>query len=193
MRRLVFFMLVSANGYYERGRWEIDWHHTDEEFNAFAIEQLDEAGTLVFGRVTYEGMASFWPTPQGIEGEPGTAKRMNALPKLVVSRTLQRADWNNTRIARSIDDVAALKREEGKDALVLASSDLAVSLAERGLIDEYRLLVNPIALPEGKAVFKGLRRDLPLKLVGSRVFGTGNVLLRYEPRRNYDHSPERPV
>jgi dihydrofolate reductase len=183
MRRLLFFMLVTANGYFERGRWEIDWHHTDEEFNDFSLEQLDEAGTLVFGRVTYTGMAEFWPTPQAIEGEPATAQRMNALPKVVVSRTLQRADWKNTRIVRSIDDVAALKREDGKDALVLASSELAVSLSERGLIDEYRLLVNPIAIPDGKPVFMGLRRDLPLALVGSRVFKNGNVLLRYEPRR----------
>ncbi len=183
MRRILFFMMVSANGYFERGRWEIDWHQTDEEFSAFATEQLDEAGALVFGRITYEGMAAFWPTPQGIEGEPGTAKRMNELPKVVVSRTLERADWNNTRLVRSVDDVAALKREDGKDALVLGSSDLTVSLAERGLIDEYRLMVNPIALPDGKPVFKGLRLDVPLTLVGSRVFKNGNVLLRYEPRR----------
>jgi dihydrofolate reductase len=184
MRRILFFMLVSANGYFERGRWEIDWHHTDEEFNAFALEQLDEAGILVFGRVTYEGMAAFWPTPAAIEGEPGTAKRMNALPKVVVSRTLERAEWSNTRIVRSVDDVAALKREDGKDALVLASSDLTVALSERGLIDEYRILVNPVALPSGKPLFEGLTRDLPLTLVGSRVFGNGNVLLRYEPRRD---------
>jgi dihydrofolate reductase len=183
VRRLLFFMMVSANGYFERGRWEIDWHHTDEEFNNFSIEQLDEAGALVFGRVTYEGMASFWPTPQGIEGEPGTARRMNEMPKVVVSRTLERADWNNTRIVRSVDDVAELKREDGKDALVLGSSDLAVSLSERSLIDEYRLLVNPIALPDGKAVFTGLRADLPLTLVGSRVFKNGNVLLRYSRSR----------
>jgi dihydrofolate reductase len=184
MRRLLFFMLVSANGYYERGRWEIDWHRTDEEFNAFAVEQLDEVGTLVFGRVTYEGMAAFWPTPEAIAAEPGTAKRMNALPKVVVSRTLERADWDNTRILRSIEDVAALKREDGKDAIVFASSDLTTALAERGLIDEYRLLVNPVALSEGKPLLKGLGRDLPLTLLGSRVFGNGNVLLRYEPRRS---------
>jgi dihydrofolate reductase len=183
MRRLLFFMMVSANGYYERGRWEIDWHQTDEEFNDFAIKQLDEVGMLVFGRVTYEGMAAFWPTPEAIAAEPGTARRMNALPKVVVSRTLDRADWDNTRVVRSVDDVAALKREDGKDAIVFASSDLTVGLAERGLIDEYRLMVNPIAIPEGKPLFKGLARDLSLTLVGSRTFRNGNVLLRYAPRR----------
>ena len=181
-RRLLFFMLVSANGYYERGRWQIDWHNADnEEFSDFADEQLREVGTLVFGRVTYEGMAAFWPTPEAIEAERRTAERMNALPKVVVSRTLERADWAPTRIVRSLDDVAALKREDGKDAIVLGSGDLASSLAERGLLDEYRIMVNPVALAEGKPLFKGLEKDLRLRLVRTRPFKSGNVLLVYAP------------
>ena len=92
-RRVLFFMMVSANGFYERARWEIDWHVTDAEFNDFAIAQLDSADTLLFGRVTYEGMASYWPTPEAREGDPAVADRMNTVPKVVLSTTLDKADW----------------------------------------------------------------------------------------------------
>jgi dihydrofolate reductase len=183
MRRLIFFMLVSANGYYERGPWGIDWHNVDHEFGTFAVEQLDSVDTLVFGRKTYEGMASFWPSTQAMQGDAETAKRMNAREKIVFSRTLERADWENTRIARGdvAEEVAKIKEGDGKDALVLGSSDLSVTLSELGLIDEYRLLVNPIALSDGKPLFEGLHRDLRLKLKGARTFANGNVLLTYVP------------
>lgn len=96
MKTLTFFMMITANGFYERGAWEIDWHNTDEEFNDFAIEQLDRMDTLVFGRKTYEGMLAYWPTPEAIAGDPIVAGKMNGLAKIVVSRTLERAEWSNT-------------------------------------------------------------------------------------------------
>jgi len=179
MKKLYFFMMITANGFYERGPWEIDWHHTDEEFNDFAIAQLDQMDTLVFGRKTYEGMAAYWPTPEPIASDPIVAGKMNGLAKVVVSRTLPRADWNNTRVVREPEAIAALKREPGKDALLIGSSDLAVSLGALGLIDEYRIMVNPIALPAGKPVLQGLTADLDLKLLRTREFKNGNVLLAY--------------
>jgi dihydrofolate reductase len=181
MKKLYFFMMTTANGFYERGPWEIDWHNTDEEFNDFAIAQLDQMDTLVFGRKTYEGMAAYWPTPEPMESDPIVAGKMNGLPKVVVSRTLARADWNNTRLVRGPEAIAELKREPGKDALLIGSSDLAVSLGALGLIDEYRIMVNPIALPTGKPVLQGLSADLRLRLLGTRTFANGNVLLRYVP------------
>ena len=181
MRKLFFFMMITVNGLYERGPWGIDWHNTDDEFNEFAIAQLDLMGTLVFGRRTYEGMVGYWPTPEAIASDPVVAAKMNRLPKIVVSRTLERASWSNTRVIKDPAEIAALKAEPGKDILLIGSSDLATSLATLGLIDEYRLIVNPIAFGEGKPVLKGLRADLSLKLEQTRTFKNGNVLLSYVP------------
>ena len=181
MRRVWFFMMTTANGFYERGPWEIDWHNTDEEFNDFAIEQLEQMDTLVFGRKTYEGMAAYWPTPEPIASDPIVAGKMNGLAKVVVSKTLARADWSNTRVVREPEAIAALKREPGKDALLIGSSDLAVSLGALGLIDEYRIMVAPIAIGSGKPVLQGLVRDLKLTLLRTRTFKNGNVLLAYAP------------
>jgi dihydrofolate reductase len=176
-------MMTTANGLYERGPWEIDWHKTDDEFNEFAIEQLDLMDTLVFGRKTYEGMVRYWPTPEAIASDPIVAGKMNGLSKIVVSKTLERADWSNTRLVRDLDAIAAAKREPGKDALLIGSSDLAASLEARGLIDEYRFMVNPVALGAGKPVLQGLGSDLGLQLLRTRTFKNGNVLLCYAPRR----------
>lgn len=183
MRRVLLFMLTSLNGYYERGPWGLDWHNVDDEFNRFAIEQLETVDTLLFGRATYEGMASYWPTEAAATDSPAITEKMNALPKIVFSRTLEQADWQNTRLVRgdAADEVARLKAQPGKDLIVFGSSDLAASLAARNLIDEYRIMVNPIALPEGKPLFRGLNGDLHLRLLGARTFGNGNVLLSYAP------------
>ena len=188
MRKVVFFMMTTLNGLYERGRWDVDpnaldWHHTDAEFETFAATQLGEADTILFGRVTYEGMASYWPTPEAIASDPAVAEQMNALAKVVFSRTLTRVTWSNSRLAG--EDVAGeirrLKEQPGKDILILASSDLAVTLAAEGLIDEYRIMVNPVLAGQGKSVFAGLARDVSLTLLGTRTFGNGNVLLTYAP------------
>jgi dihydrofolate reductase len=190
MRKVVFFMMTTLNGLYERGRWDvdptgIDWHQADAEFETFAAEQLAAADTIVFGRVTYEGMATYWPTPEAIAADPAVAAPMNALEKVVVSRTLQEASWSNSRLAG--DDVAGeiqrLKAAPGKDIIILASSDLATSLAVADVIDEYRIMVNPVLIGHGKPVFAGLARDVSLTLVDTRRFGNGNVLLTYAPAR----------
>lgn len=188
MRKVIFFMMTTLNGLYERGRWDVepaslDWHQTDEAFEAFAAEQLGDADTILFGRVTYEGMASYWPTPEAIAADPAVAERMNALPKVVFSRTLTEVGWENSRLAG--DDLAGeirrLKEQPGKDLIILASSDLATALAAEGLIDEYRIMVNPVLIGEGKPVLAGLPRDLTLTLLDTRTFGNGNVLLTYTP------------
>jgi dihydrofolate reductase len=181
MKKLYFFMMTTANGLYERGPWEIDWHNTDEEFNEFAIEQLEGMDTLVFGRKTYDGMVGYWTTPEAIASDPIVAGKMNGMAKVVVSKTLERADWSNTRVVRDPAAIAELKREPGKDALLIGSSDLAVSLGALGLIDEYRIMVNPIALGTGKPVLQGLTADLKLALQRTRTFKNGNVLLTYAP------------
>jgi dihydrofolate reductase len=185
MRRLQFFMMVTANGLYERQRWDVGWHQVDDEFDRFAADQLNAVETLLFGRVTYEGMAGYWPTAEAIAADPVVAGQMNSLPKLVFSTTLDAADWNNTRLIKEDPAVAVarMKAEGGGDGILLASSDLALTLAEHDLIDEYRLMVNPLFLGAGKPVLQGLKLDLSLHLHAVRTFGNGNVLLTYRPKR----------
>jgi len=186
MRKVVLFMLTSLDGYFEGPGHEIDWHNTDEEFQEFAIEQTGQAGMLLFGRVTYEMMASYWPTNQAIESDPIVAHLMNTLPKIVFSRTLQKTDWQNTRLVKTdfVKEVSALKDQPGKDLCILGSSDLAVSFLEAGLLDEIRILVNPIVLGAGKPLFKGIKDRLKLKLLKTRIFKNGNILLYYQPIGN---------
>ena len=188
MRKVVFFMMTTLNGLYERGRWDVDptgldWHTTDDEFETFAADQLGEADTILFGRVTYEGMATYWPTPEAIAADPAVAEKMNALEKVVFSRTLASVSWSNSRLASQdvAEEIRRLREQPGKDVIILASSDLATSLAAEGLIDEYRIMVNPVLVGRGKPVFAGLARDVSLKLLGTRTFGNGNVLLTYAP------------
>ena len=181
MPRVLFFMLISANGFYERGPWDIDWHSVDAEFNEFAMDQLDSVGTLLFGRATYEGMASYWPTAEAIASDPEVAGRMNGIEKVVFSKSLTEVRWQNTRLVRGDagDEVRALRSRPGRDLLVMGSSDLAASLAASGLIDEFRILVVPVMLDRGKPLLSGLAADLPLRLASTRAFGNGNVLLTY--------------
>jgi dihydrofolate reductase len=182
VRKMFSFMVVTVDGYYEGPNQQfIDWPTVDEEFDEFSVEQLDEVDTLVFGRVTYEMMAAYWPTPAADEDDPRVAARMNSLAKVVVSRTLDKADWANTRLISDIEGVRALKHQPGKDIAILASSDLTVSLLRMGLVDELRIMVSPLVVGAGKSVFRNAGSRVSLKLLRSRPFDSGNVLLYYQP------------
>ncbi len=185
MRKVFLFDLVSVDGLFEGPNADISWHNVDAEFNDFAIQQLDELDTLLFGRVTYELMASYWPTPAAVQDDPVVAGKMNGATKFVFSRTLDRADWENTRLVRdnAAEEVARLKQQPGKDIGIFGSSDLAVSLMPKGLIDEFRIMVNPVVLSDGKRLFQGLSERHRLRLVNLRRFRSGNVLLFYEPEK----------
>lgn len=177
--------MVTLDGFFEGPDRDISWHHVDEEFNEFAIHQLNEIGTLLFGRVTYQMMASYWPTEMAKKDDPAVAELMNNLPKVVFSKTLGKAEWNNTRLVKqnAVEEVAKLKRQSGKDIAIFGSSNLAVTLAEHDLIDEYRMIVNPVFLGQGTPLLKGIRNKLDLKLLTAKVFESGNVLLVYAPVR----------
>jgi len=183
MRKVIFQMMVSLDGYFEGPVKDISWHNVDEEFNEYAIETLSRVDTLLFGRVTYELMAGYWPTPDAIRNDPVVARSMNALNKVVFSRTLDKADWANTRLVAGTipEEIMRLKHQAGKDMAIFGSSDLAVTLIEHGLIDEFRIFVNPIVLGSGKPLFAGIRNRLDLKLISARTFHNGNVLLVYRP------------
>lgn len=183
MRKVIFFNLTSLDGYFEGPNNDIDWHIVDDEFNQFAEEQTAEFGALLFGRVTYELMASYWPTEAAKRDDPVISRTMNDLPKLVFSKTLPKADWENTRLVKTnfVEEVTKLKQQPGKDIAIFGSSDLAVTFIEHGLIDEFRIMINPIVLGEGKPILQGIKTGLGLKLLKSRTFRSGNVLLYYEP------------
>ena len=183
MRKLVSFMVVTLDGYTEGPNGEFDWPNVDDEFNEFAVSQLNDIDTLLFGRVTYEGMASYWPTPAANEDDPAVAGTMNSIPKVVFSATLDKADWENTTLIKGnvADAISELKQQPGKYLAVFGSSDFTVSLLEQGLVDELRVMVHPILLGAGKSLFTGLRNRVPLKLETTTTFSSGNVLLSYRP------------
>jgi dihydrofolate reductase len=183
MRTMFAFLAATVDGYYEGPNQEFDWPIVDEEFNEFSVRQLDEVDTLVFGRVTYELMASYWPTPAAKDDDPRIAARMNDMPKLVMSRTLEKADWANTRLVRDnvAEELSQIKQQPGKDIAIFGSSALTVNLLPSGLIDELRIMVNPVILGAGKSMFKTADERIGLVLLETRSFTSGNVLLRYAP------------
>ena len=185
MPSMYSFMLVSADGYHVGPADTLAWHNVDKEFSQLAQRQLHEAGTLVFGRVTYEGMAAFWPTPAAEESDPYVARAMNTTPKIVISRTLATATWAGTQVirARPEEELAKLKQQAGKDVVIMGSSTLTAGLLQTGLLDELRIMVNPVILGEGRSLFAGASTT-NLILLRTQRFSSGNVLLCYQPVTN---------
>jgi dihydrofolate reductase len=184
MRKLVVFNQVSLDGYFSDPSGDMSWaHRQDAEWKAYAAENARGEAELLFGRITYDMMASFWPTPRAIESNPVMAERMNRLPKVVFSRTLDKAPWSHTRLVRGdpAAEVRRMKGEAGPDMAILGSGSIVSQLAEAGLIDEFQIVVNPIILGKGRSQFDGVRNRLILKATRTRTFGNGNVLLCYEP------------
>jgi dihydrofolate reductase len=174
--------MVTLDGYFEGANsWDIEWHNVGwgEELEQNSNEQLRSADMLLFGRVTYQGMSSFWPNEKG-----NTADLMNSIAKVVFSRTLESAEWNNSRLVKgeAADEIRRLKQETGGPMLIFGSAMLTSSLIPTGLIDEYRLLLNPILLGNGNPLFKPLAQQHVMQLAEARPLKTGLVVLRYEPK-----------
>lgn len=183
MRKIFLFMMVSVDGYFEGMDHDISWHNVDAEFNVFANEQLGESGMLLFGHKTYDLMAGYWPTHQGVSDDAAIAKLMNDMPKIVASHQPFKADWNNAKVVSEnvAETIKALKAESGKDIAILGSNNLCVSLMEAGLVDEFRIMVNSVALGKGNSLFTGLSKTMKFQLVKTRVFQSGNMLNCYIP------------
>lgn len=174
--------LVTLDGFFEGPKsWDIDWHDHiwGDELETYAIHQSNSTGALLFGRVTYEGMASYWPTQTG-----GIADFMNTIPKVVFSRTLNKADWNNTKLVKenAVEEVVRLKRQPGKDLFVFGSADLSATLLKHGLFDELDLALTPLLLGRGSPLFKTSPDRLKMKLLEARPLKSGGVILRYAPQ-----------
>lgn len=183
-RRLVVFNQVTLDGYFSGTNGDIGWAHReqrDAEWDAFVADNAKSGEALLFGRVTYELMAGYWPTPRAMQDNPVVAERMNNLPKVVFSRTLREAPWANTKLVKGdlASEVRRLKEESGKQITILGSGSIVSQLAREGLIDEYQMVVNPVVLGRGRTMFELMASKLALKLVGTRTFGNGNVLMRY--------------
>jgi dihydrofolate reductase len=186
MRRLIVFNQVTLDGYFTDRDGDISWAHKDShdaEWKAFVEGNADSGGLLLFGRITYELMASFWPTPAAAQFDPVLAERMNNLPKVVFSRTLDQVSWSHSKLVKGdlATEVRKMKQETGEDMAILGSGSIVAQLAQEGLIDEYQVVVNPVVLGQGRTMFEGLKERLNLKLTKTRTFGNGNVLLCYEP------------
>jgi dihydrofolate reductase len=186
MAKLQVFNSVTLDGYFSGENGDFSWAHRpekDEEFDAFVKDNASGGGILVFGRITYELMASYWPTPQASENDPAVAQGMNANQKIVISRTLDKATWSNTTLLKG--DLAAeirrLKKESEKDMTILGSGSLVSQLVQEGLIDDFQMVLVPVVLGKGRTMFDGVQKRLHLKLTKTRAFPKGNVLLRYEP------------
>jgi dihydrofolate reductase len=184
MSKLVVYNSMSLDGYFTDANGDMSWaHRRDPEWQAFISENASGGGQLLFGRVTYDLMASFWPTPLAAQSNPIVVDRMNNLRKYVFSTTLETASWNNTRLFKGdlTTEVRKLKQESGPNIVIMGSGSVVAQLAEAGLIDEYQIVLNPLVVGRGRTLFEGVKRKLPMKLASSRAFGNGNVVLFYEP------------
>ncbi len=161
---------------FEHGGWTFEFDRGPEG-DKFKMDELKNAEAQLLGRVTYEGFAAAWPKMQD---EAGFAEKMNGMPKYVVSTTLQEADWNNSTILRSIDEVPKLKDEVDGEILIAGSAQLVQALAKADLVDEYRLMVFPTVLGSGKRLFEGGLDRSDLKLTDSKALDSGILILTYE-------------
>lgn len=183
MRPLFMFNMLTLDGFFEGPHADISWHVVDEDFDDFANEQLNTIDLILFGRVTYEMMAGYWPTSQAIQENQETAKAMNSIAKVVFSKSAIKAEWNNTRLVTgdAVEEVRRLKAQAGGKIALFGSADLASTLTAAGLIDEYRLMINPVVLGQGSPLFKSHNGKMNFTLLSSRVFKSGDVLLVYKP------------
>lgn len=194
-RRIVMFNQVSADGFFSDPEGGLDWVVSDPDIHARAVAGMPDTDTILLGRKTYEQFASFWPNALknlDAAGPHGSNKRepafaamahwLNATKKLVFSRSLQAATWNNSEISSKIDNkrLAKLKQQPGKDMLIFGSGSLVSALSEHGLIDEYRFVICPVLLGQGQPLLGEMPERVSLKLVEAKPFPSGNVMLTYQ-------------
>ena len=172
--------MVSLDGFIEGENNDIDWHVFDDEMGEYMLNFMDTVDTFIYGRRSYELMLEYWPKAEG-----HFADVMNETPKIVFSKTLDKVIWNSRLVNDNVwEEMNAEKRKPGKDMVLFAGADLLTTFINLDLVDEYRLIVNPVVLGAGTPYFKDLHDQLNLKLTDSKTFTCGNVVLCYEPIRN---------
>ena len=187
MRKVIVTMWVTLDGFIAGPNNEMDWVLVDEAVGNYEYDLMSAADTLLLGRVTYQSFAGAWPyvpeNPSASEGEKEYARLLNAMRKIVFSRTLEKAEWNNSSLAKEVlpEEIEKMKQEPGKDIVIYGSASIVQALTNLGLIDEYQLLVHPVVLGSGKSLFKNIKDRHNLKLIKTRVFDSGVVALYYQP------------
>ena len=188
MGKLTSFTFITLNGFFKGPKEDTSWHPHGGEASEYANKASGSGNILLFGRKTYEMMANFWPTPMASELFPVVAENMNKSQKIVCSNTLKPNSiivkgWKNTTILKNdiIEQIAQLKKSSNKDLTILGSGSLLTQLSDVGLIDQYIIMFDPIALGKGTSIFEGLKNRLDLKLSSTQIFKKdGIVVLNYE-------------
>jgi dihydrofolate reductase len=186
MSKLIVSMMTSVDGFIEGPNRELNWTVESPDFNAYCDQMLSHTDTMLFGRVSYEMMVKYWPaaeTKPKDEWERTFARKMNTLPKVVLSRTPPDAAWNNTRVVKDNvrEEVTALKQRAAKDCFVFGGAGIIATLRRLGLIDEYRVVLHPIVLGRGTPLFVGVEERFSLQLIREQRFDSGVVVLYYRP------------
>jgi dihydrofolate reductase len=189
MRKIIVTMWMTLDGFIAGPNGEMDWIGAlyDEAMGNYEYELVSAADTLLLGRVTYQSFAGAWPhvpeNPNAQKGEVEYARRLNAMRKIVFSKSLSHAEWNNSTLLKEVvpEEISAMKQEPGSDMVIYGSASIVQALTNLGLIDEYQLLVHPIVLGSGKPLFKGIEHKVNLKLVNTRTHPSGVVILYYQP------------
>ncbi|MDX2018591.1 MAG: dihydrofolate reductase family protein [Deltaproteobacteria bacterium] len=187
-RRLYVSMAMSLDGFIEDKDHALDWFDDQSpQFAQYCDEMIDAVGLAVFGRRSYDMMLAYWPNAEHHSTSPrdqAFARKMNALPKVVLSRTLQHAAWDNTRIINTdaATALSALKREGGKPIVAWGGANLVTALLNMRLVDEIRVLVHPVLLGKGTPLFSGLENRIDLKLVRTTQLGANLSVLCFEPQ-----------
>lgn len=182
MRKIHVFENVTLDGYFTDDTNDMSWaHKQDEEFNEFTSSNARGDAELLFGRVTYEMMAAFWPTAEAARMLPDVAAGMNRMRKYVFSRSLDTATWQNTTLLNGdpVAEATRLKREPGPDLVVMGSGSIVSQLTQARLIDEYQIVLNPLVLGRGRTLFETVKETMALRLDRTRTFKNGNVVLWY--------------
>ena len=186
MRKVISFMHVSLDGFTTGPNGELEWAIVDEELNPYVDNLFKSVDVALYGRATYQLMQSYWPTvltdSEAAPRESAHARWVEDVSKIVFSTTLERAEWNNTRLIKNhiAEEIEALKREPGLDLMIFGSPRLTHTFMHLGLIDEYRLFLNPIVLGGGTPLFRGFSDWTKLKLLETKTFQAGVVGLHYE-------------
>lgn len=180
MRKVILSMMVSVDGYVEGKDQEYNWHTWDNEMAAYMMDFFTTVDTFIYGRKSYESMIAYWP-----DLTDEFAKVMNQTKKLVFSRTLEKVIWNSQLIkSDAVEEIQQQKKQKGKNLVLFAGADLAETFIKNNLIDEYRIIINPVLLGDGKQLFKIMESVKKLKLKETKQFSCGNIILIYEPSTN---------